>query len=98
MRERFDGLANSIETERRTLPWTAGSPEEFIGPDGGPFADAGGGQGRDAAPIGYAEMREDMVDVARGWAGGDGPFSVDAEYLLMVARRHGSPAAAAARV
>ena len=30
VRERFDGLANSIEMERRTLPWAAGSPEEFI--------------------------------------------------------------------
>jgi len=25
----------------------------------------------------------------RGWAGGDGAFSVDVEYLLIVARRRG---------
>ena len=40
-------------------------------------------------PETYAQMRAEMVEVARGWAGGDGPFSVDAEYLQFVARRRG---------
>jgi hypothetical protein len=40
-------------------------------------------------PDTYAQMREDMVGVVREWAGGDGAFSVDVEYLLIVARRRG---------
>ena len=35
----------------------------------------------------YAQMREELLEVARGWAGGDGPFSVDGRL-----RRRSSPA------
>ena len=37
----------------------------------------------------YARFREAMVDMAREWAGGDGPFTVQARYVLIVARRRG---------
>ena len=37
----------------------------------------------------YAQMREEVLEVARGWAGGDGPFSVDGHYAAIVARRPG---------
>jgi hypothetical protein len=37
----------------------------------------------------YAPMRAEMVELARRWAGGDGPVQVDVEYLLIVARRRG---------
>ena len=37
----------------------------------------------------YAQLREGMLGVVRGWAGGDGAFSVDVEYLLIVARKRG---------
>jgi len=88
VRERFDGLANSIEMERRTLPWAAGSPEEYIGllEVHAPMQAAA----MEAMPAQeYAQLRENMLGVVRGWAGGDGAFSVDVEYLLIVARRRG---------
>jgi hypothetical protein len=37
----------------------------------------------------FARMHDEMVAVVREWAGGDGAFSVDVEYLLIVARRRG---------
>jgi ubiquinone/menaquinone biosynthesis C-methylase UbiE len=88
VRERFDGLANSIEMERRTLPWAAGSPKEFIDlmEVHAPMQAAA----MEAMPADeYARLREDMLRVVREWAGGDGAFSVDVEYLLIVARRRG---------
>ena len=88
VRERFDGLANSIEMEGRTLPWAAGSPDEFIAlmEVHAPMQVAAKAA---MPPDSYAQMREDMVGVVREWAGGDGAFSVDVEYLLIVARRRG---------
>jgi len=88
VRERFDGLANSTEFEKATLPWSADSPEAFVA-----------SMERDAPmqaaakasmpPDRYAEMYGKLVELARGWAGGEGPFEVDAHYLLIVARRRG---------
>jgi hypothetical protein len=37
----------------------------------------------------YARFRGAMVDMAREWAGGDGPFTVGARYVVIVARRRG---------
>ena len=37
----------------------------------------------------YSRMRDELVALARDWAGGDGPFTVDAHYALIVARRRG---------
>ena len=88
VRERFDGLANSIEMERRTLPWGASSPEEFIDlmEVHAPMQAAA----KQAMPAdAYEQMRAEMTGVVREWAGGDGAFSVDVEYLLIVARRRG---------
>jgi SAM-dependent methyltransferase len=88
VRRWFDGLANALEMERRTLEWTAGSPEEwvsFMERSGPPQVAA-----RSAMPPEtYASMRSDMLELAREWAGGDGPLRVDVEYLLIVARRRG---------
>ena len=88
VRERFDGLANSIEMERRTLPWAAGSPEEYIEllEVHAPMQAAA----KESMPADeYAQLREGMLGVVRDWAGGDGAFSVDVEYLLIVARKRG---------
>ncbi|MDQ3433225.1 MAG: class I SAM-dependent methyltransferase [Actinomycetota bacterium] len=88
VRERFDGLANSIELERATLPWSADSPEEFVaGMER--HAPMQAAAKANMAPDRYAEMYEKLVEMARGWAGGDGPFEVDAHYMLIVARRRG---------
>jgi hypothetical protein len=88
VRERFGDLANSIEMERRALPWTGESPEQYVDflERHAPMQVAA----KEAMPPElYAQMRAEFVDMARGWAGGDGPFSVDAEYLVIVARKRG---------
>jgi ubiquinone/menaquinone biosynthesis C-methylase UbiE len=86
--ERFGELANSIEMERRALPWAAESPEAFVEfmERNAPMQAAA----KEAMPPElYAQMRGEFIEVVRGWAGGDGPFSVDAEYLIVVARKRG---------
>jgi ubiquinone/menaquinone biosynthesis C-methylase UbiE len=88
VRERFGPYANTIETERRSLPFSAESPEAFVAhmERHAPMQVAA----REAMPTDqYADMREDFLALVRGWAGGDGPFSVDAEYLVVVARKRG---------
>jgi 2-polyprenyl-6-hydroxyphenyl methylase/3-demethylubiquinone-9 3-methyltransferase len=88
VRERLGGLANSIEMERRSLPWAGDSPEAFVAhmEQHAPMQVAAKEQ---MPPELYARMRADFLDLIRGWAGGDGAFSVDAEYLLVVARKRG---------
>lgn len=86
--ERLDGLANSIEIERAELPWSGDSPEDFVArmERHSPMNMAA----KEQMPADdYARFREAMVDMARDWAGGDGPFTVDARYVLIVARRRG---------
>jgi SAM-dependent methyltransferase len=88
VRERFEGLANSIEFERRSLPWAAESPEAFVSHMERHAPMQAMAKERMPHDV-YARMREEFVEMVRGWAGGDGAFSVDAEYLLIVARRRG---------
>ncbi|MEJ7750528.1 MAG: class I SAM-dependent methyltransferase, partial [Thermoleophilaceae bacterium] len=88
VRERFEGLANSIETEKRSVSWGAQSPEAWVDlmERHAPMQAAA----KAAMPEDvYASMRGDFVALAREWAGGDGPFEVDVDYLLIVARRRG---------
>jgi hypothetical protein len=88
VRDRLGGLANSIEMERLSLPWGGDSPEDFVAHmerNAPPQAAL-----KEAMPADlYAQIRGDMLELVRGWAGGDGPFSVDAEYLVVVARKRG---------
>lgn len=88
VRERFEGLASSIEITEHTLPWEGDSPEEFVArmERGAPPQVAAR---ENMPPDLYAQMREETLEVARGWAGGDGPFSVDARFVAIVARRPG---------
>ncbi len=88
VRERFDGLASSIEITEHTLPWEGDSPEEFVATmeRGAPPQVAAKAN---MPPDLYARMREEVLEVARGWAGGDGPFSVDGHFAAIVARRPG---------
>ena len=88
VRERFDGLANSIELERRTLPWTASSPEAFVA-DMECHAPMQASAKANMPADEYARLREELVELARGWAGGDGPIAMEAPYVLIVARRRG---------
>ncbi len=88
MRERFDGLAGSLELERRTLVWEAESPQALaqrISENTPPQVAA-----RAALPAErYEAMQAELLELIRRWAGGDGPVAIDAEYLLIVARRRG---------
>jgi SAM-dependent methyltransferase len=88
VRERFGPYANTIEMERRSLPFAADSPEGFVArmERHAPMQAFAKEQ---MPPDQYAQMREDFVELARHWAGGDGAFSVDAEYLVVVARKRG---------
>ncbi len=88
VRDRFEGLAHSVETERRSLPWKADSPQEFVErmERHAPMQVAAKAQ---MPPEDYARMREDFLALAREWAGGDRPFEVDVDYLVIVARRPG---------
>lgn len=88
VRERFGPYANTIEMERRALQFAADSPEAFVSlmETKAPMQVAA----REAMPPEmYAEMRADFLELARRWAGGDGPFAVDAEYLVVMARKRG---------
>ncbi len=88
VRERFDGLANAIEMERRSLPWRAGSPDEFVSLLEGHAPMQAMAKARMPADV-YEKMRAEQLALMREWAGGEGPLSVDADYLLIVARKRG---------
>ncbi|MEA2363568.1 MAG: hypothetical protein QOD71_2713 [Thermoleophilaceae bacterium] len=88
-RERLADLAAHVEVERRTLAWTAGSPEEL---------DA---QLADSAPS-YAAARETLSEGQFGELRGetlellrrlntadDGSLRIDTDYLVIVARKRG---------
>lgn len=85
---RFDGLAGTLETEPRAVQWAADSPEEFVA-EMEQSAPPQVAARENMDPDAYARLREESVDLVRSWAGGDGAFSVDVEYLLIVARKKG---------
>jgi SAM-dependent methyltransferase len=88
VRERFDGLAGTLEMERHTLDWKAPSPDEFVSALEGaapPQVAA-----REAlSPEQLESMHADYLALVGRWAGGDGPVSIGAEYLVAVARKRG---------
>jgi SAM-dependent methyltransferase len=89
VRERLEGLAGSLEMERRSLPWTADSPEGFWD-----FCDRHAPtqnlQREVLPPERYAEMREEFIEYARRHnSATDGSVRIDSEYLVVVARRRG---------
>ncbi len=88
VRERFDGLAGTLELERRTLAWGADSPEAMAQA----FAASAPRQAQLRELLGperFEQLQGEQLELIRRWAGGDGPVSIDAEYLLIVARRRG---------
>ena len=65
VRERFDGLANSIDFERATLPWSADSPEDFVaGMER--HAPMQAAAKANMPPDRYAEMYRKLLEMARG--------------------------------
>jgi ubiquinone/menaquinone biosynthesis C-methylase UbiE len=89
VRERFGGLAGSIDVERRSILTEWASPEElvdYLEQYAGPHIAA-----RSAIPPErYEELRSRLLDLIREWdVGEDGSTAIDAEYLLVVAHRRG---------
>jgi SAM-dependent methyltransferase len=89
VRERFAGLAGTVELERRALRWVFESPDALIAHFdnyGGPNIATRKAVGED----GYRDLRADAVALVEemGTPEGDG-ITLEAEYLLVVARKRG---------
>jgi SAM-dependent methyltransferase len=88
-RARLDGLAARVEIERRTLAWTAGSPEALEGDlaDSAPSYAAA----REAlSDEQFGELRQGTLDLLRELnLADDGSARVEADYLVIVARKRG---------
>jgi ubiquinone/menaquinone biosynthesis C-methylase UbiE len=85
--ERLEGLADRVQIERRALEWTAESPEALaaqVGESAPPWQAAK----RAMPPDRYGAMLSDVVELAREH-GGTGPTRIEAEYVVIVARRPG---------
>lgn len=89
VRERFDGLASSLDLQRRVMTWEGESPEAMAG------------QLAASAPTlvaarevlsedQLAELRSDLVELAaRHGSAGDGALRIETEYLQIVAHKPG---------
>jgi hypothetical protein len=87
VRERLDGLAARVETERLTIVWEAGSPEEFVDwlERDAPMQVAA----RESLTAEQLEASHaEHVELVRRH-GGDGAVRIEGEYLQIVARRRG---------
>lgn len=88
-RARFTGLAASIELGRRQLPFEFESPEgafAFFDENAGPQIAMRKVLDEDR----YAAMRAEFIElVERFGRSADGPVAIQAEYLLVVARKAG---------
>jgi SAM-dependent methyltransferase len=89
VRARFEGLAAHIESERRTLVWTAPSLEAFEAEfaDNAPAAAAA----REALPPEQLErLSQETLEVGRRWNDAvDGSLRLEVDYLVTVARKRG---------
>jgi len=89
VRARLDGLAGHVECERRTLAWTAASPEALEAElaDSAPAYAAA----REALdPERFEELRQGTLELLRNLnTADDGTARIDAGYLVIVARKRG---------
>ena len=88
VRERFDGLAARFELEVRELAWRFDSPDEMVatlGTSAPPWVAAK----QNLPPDRWESLVGEARELARRWAGGDGPLEVQNEYALIVARKRG---------
>ena len=87
--ERLAPFANRVQTEKRALPWEFDSWDDAwrAYAAGGPLVALREAVGQEQ----FATVRERVEEVVRRWAGGtlDGPVSLTAEYLQIVARKRG---------
>ena len=87
--DRFDGLAATIDFSRRTLTFRFDSPEgmwAFFASNAGNAVTAR----KVLPPERWEELSHEMVRLFSDWnTATDGSLAIDAEYLLVVARRGG---------
>jgi len=87
--ERLAPYANRVQTEKRTLPWEFQSWDEawrvFTG--NGPLVALRTAVGEET----FEGLRGRVEEVVKRWTGGtlDGPISLPADYLQIVARKRG---------
>jgi SAM-dependent methyltransferase len=88
-RSRLEGLASHVDYERRRLPLTASSPEGFAADE--VAAAPSYAAAREALPPEqFDELIADTAELARRWnAADDGTVRIDADYLVIVARKRG---------
>jgi SAM-dependent methyltransferase len=88
-RARLDELASHVECERRTLYWTADSPEGFAS-DEIEAAPSYAAARESLSPEQFDELIRQTVDLARRWNGADdGSVRIGSDYLVIVARKRG---------
>jgi ubiquinone/menaquinone biosynthesis C-methylase UbiE len=89
-RRRFGDLPASLDFERRRLPWEAESIEDFNRfIESTPMATA---LAQVLSDEQLEALRAEQLELVRGeLGGGEGPISLEAEYLMMVARKPGPP-------
>ena len=89
VRERLAGLAATVNCERSSLSWTAGSPEALwaeLEASAPTYVAARG----ESEPEAYAELGRETLELLEGHnAATDGTLRLEAEYLLTVARKRG---------
>src|SRR3954463_3668675 len=88
VRERFEGLAGSIEFKLAALPMEAPSPEEMMARQEATVPPLVAAR-QNMDPERYAAMREDTLELMRRWNRAEDELRLDAEYLLIVARKRG---------
>jgi 2-polyprenyl-6-hydroxyphenyl methylase/3-demethylubiquinone-9 3-methyltransferase len=87
--ERLAPFANRVQTEKRTLPWNFDSWDDAwrIYSNNGPLVALRRMVGEET----FDTLRERVEQIVTRWNGGslDGPVSLPAEYLQIVARKRG---------
>ena len=88
-RSRLEGLAAHVEIERRTLPWTGESPEALVSE----MAETTPSYVTARTTLSeeqFAQLREDTLDFFGELnTADDGSVRIEAEYLVIVARKRG---------
>jgi SAM-dependent methyltransferase len=87
-RARLEGLAGHLEIERGAVALEAPSAEAFA--DEFTTNSPNSVAAREALPAErFEQLRQEIAELAREWSGGDGQMSIEAEYLVIVARKRG---------
>jgi len=88
-RERLEPLASRVEFEPRTLTW-AGDGAEAFAEEMLETAPTMAAARQGLAPDRFEALRGQMHELARRWnSAGDGSLRIEADYVVIVARRRG---------